>query len=459
MLHIIEDDLALQEAIGMTLEVQGLAHRCWVDAESLLKHLATTHSPGLVVSDYRLPGMNGLSLLEELKQSHPGTAVVIMTAHADAPLAIKALKAGAADFLIKPFLPEQLVAVIQRNLPDLQKRAAIIAEDPATLATLQRCERVARADVTVLLSGESGVGKDVLARHIHQQSHRRQGPFVAVNCAAIPDSLLEATLFGHERGAFTGAQRSQIGKFEQAHGGSLFLDEIGEMPLPLQAKLLRVLQDNVDEPLGSTRTIPCDLRVIAATNQALLQRVQEGLFREDLYYRLAVFPIHVPPLRERPQDILPLALQFIEHHALSCGRLGASLSPQAQQSLLSHSWPGNVRELENTIQRTLLLSDGPLIDAQDIDWHAQPAHPRRSGTTLADASNHTEPPSCPEPPVAQDIESIEKAHILKVMHQVQGNRRQAVAILGLSERALRYKLKSYEAQRRAQSPTQPDEST
>jgi two-component system response regulator FlrC len=323
----------------------------------------------------------------------------------------------------------------------------IIASDPAILAVKNRCERVAGTGATVLLTGESGVGKDVFAKQIHQLSGRNSKPYVAINCAAIPDNLLESTLFGYEKGAFTGATKAQPGKFEQANGGTLFLDEIGEMPLELQAKLLRVLQDQVVERLGSMRSVNCDVRIVAATNQDLQQRVKDGKFREDLYFRLAVFPIRIPPLRERQQDILPLAEHFLARYGRTMGRQGLKLSAQSNQALQSYPWPGNVRELENAMQRALLLSDGDLIEPNDIELHG--SEPSRavsapignltaSGTPLAYSSDTESTTSG-----AQDMDSIEREHILKVLKQVGGNRKEAVNVLGLSERALRYKLKAY----------------
>jgi two-component system response regulator FlrC len=291
------------------------------------------------------------------------------------------------------------------------------------------------------------VGKDVFAKQIHQLSGRNSKPYVAINCAAIPDNLLESTLFGYEKGAFTGATKAQPGKFEQANGGTLFLDEIGEMPLELQAKLLRVLQDQVVERLGSLRSVNCDVRIVAATNQDLQQRVKDGKFREDLYFRLAVFPIRIPPLRERQQDILPLAEHFLARYGRTMGRQGLKLSAQSNQALQSYPWPGNVRELENAMQRALLLSDGDLIEPNDIELHgsepsmassAPMANLSSGGTPLAYSSD-TESTTLG----AQDMDSIEREHILKVLKQVDGNRKEAVNILGLSERALRYKLKAY----------------
>jgi two-component system response regulator FlrC len=442
---LVEDDPELRQAIGVTLKLGGFDFEAFDSAEAVLAALTPGAQP-LLVTDFKLPGMNGLQLMAHVRQQHPQLPVVVMTAFADAELAVQALKGGARDFLIKPFLPQQLIEVIQRHLPspaagDAQS-AAIIATDPATLAALQRCERVANTDATVLLTGESGVGKDVFARRLHTQSARKERPYVAINCAAIPENLLESTLFGYEKGAFTGAVRSQAGKFEQAHGGTLFLDEIGEMPLDLQAKLLRVLQDPMIERLGALRATRCDVRIVAATNQDLQQRVRDGRFRSDLYFRLAVVPIRIPPLRDRSADILPLAQAFLARYSQSMGRDTPSLTPQAQASLQAWHWPGNIRELENAMQRAVLMCDGQTVTPADIELDGQPpsapeANPPGlatmvAGTNIAD-----------EKTVLRDIESVEREHILKVLAQVGGNRKEAVAVLGLSERALRYKLKAY----------------
>ena len=448
---LVEDDTDLREAISVTLRLGGVEHQAFECAEDALPAI-DPEAEQMLVTDFRLPGMNGLQLLAQARERHPQLPVVVMTAYADTQLAVQALKGGARDFLIKPFMPQQLLEVIARHHPSPRpaktgSEAEIIAADPAILAVKNRCERVAGTGATVLLTGESGVGKDVFAKQIHQLSDRRNKPYVAINCAAIPENLLESTLFGYEKGAFTGAAKAQPGKFEQANGGTLFLDEIGEMPLELQAKLLRVLQDQVVERLGSLRSIHCDVRIVAATNQDLQQRVKDSKFREDLYFRLAVFPIRIPPLRERKNDILPLAEHFLVRYGRTMGRQGLKLSPASQNDLANYPWPGNVRELENAIQRALLLSDGEMIEPADIELHgsqvpaqtASPAPPTAlDGTALAYVSDQESTASG-----AQDMDSIERDHILKVLKQVGGNRKEAVNILGLSERALRYKLKAY----------------
>lgn len=446
---LVEDDDDLREAISITLSLKGIDYRIFERAELALTNIHPGYE-GILITDFRLPGMNGIELLKEALKICPDMPVVVMTAYADAKLAVEALKSGARDFLIKPFVPEQLVEVIARYQKQESSggntkssaTAEIIAADPATLAVMARCERVGKTDTTALLTGESGVGKDVFARRIHDLSKRAGKPYIALNCAAIPETLLESTLFGHEKGAFTGATKAQPGKFELADGGTLFLDEIGEMPLELQAKLLRVLQDHVVERLGGRESLSCDVRIIAATNQDLQARVAEGKFREDLYFRLAVFPIRIPSLKERPQDILPLAEAFLRRYGLTMGRTGAVLSPATKQALQIYQWPGNVRELENAIQRALLLSDDDLIEPEHVELDL----PKNlsTGTKVA----YIQQLSPLDAPASQsessgDINSLEREHILKVLAQVGGNRKQAVTILGISERALRYKLKAY----------------
>jgi two-component system response regulator FlrC len=470
---LVEDDEDLREAIAVTLRLNHIDFVTHQRAESVLPLL----QPGLktvLITDYRLPGMNGLDLLKLALKEIPDLPVIVMTAFADAKLAVEALKAGARDFLIKPFVPDQLIEIITRYRPpssaieamvasqkssntptkpvaESNKPApAIIAVDPAMINTLARCERVAKTDTSVLITGGSGVGKEIIAHHIHLTSKRATGPYVALNCAAIPDTLLESILFGHEKGSFTGATKSQSGKFEQADGGTLFLDEIGEMPASLQAKLLRVLQDKMVERLGSAEPIKADVRIIAATNRNLEEQVKVGRFREDLYFRLAVFPIHIPELHKRAGDILPLADFFLKRYRLNIGRDDLIFGQSALDVLPQYNWPGNVRELENIIQRAVLLCDGSEIGAEHLEISAQ-SHPNESvslhtlrenpenGTNIASNSiSHQGQVAS-----ANDMNSVEREHILKVLAQVGGNRSKAVQILGISERALRYKLKSY----------------
>lgn len=461
---LVEDDDDLRLALEAALQraqyrVTGVA-----SAEAALQWLR--HAPvDLVVSDVRLPGMDGMALLQDIAESHAHLPMVLITAHADAMLAIQALKNGARDLLLKPFRVDQLLEVVSHltsSAPSNPPKSGMLACDPLMQAVVSRAERGARANASVLLTGESGTGKEVMARHIHLCSPRAQQAFVALNCAAITETLLESTLFGHEKGAFTGASRQQAGTFERANGGTLFLDEIGEMPVDIQAKLLRVLQERTVERVGGQHSIAVDIRLIAATNRNLIQAVSQGRFREDLYYRLAVFPVELPALSARPGDIVPLANRFVQSYGASFGLPPTHLSSASEAALLKHSWPGNVRELENTIQRALLLVDeGPLEPI-----HLELPLPPQAGLFPADTPDHPKSPSAGAVPMMVESEQptwatlqpsshlprpanvrdVEREHILSVLERVQGNRREAIAILGISERALRYKLKAYRDQ-------------
>ena len=438
---LVEDDANLREALSITLELAKVPHVSVGSAEEAIQRLAGSEF-SMLISDIRLPAADGLTLLVAARERAPGLPVVLMTAYADVALAVRALKEGARDFLTKPFMPDHLVEVVSRHRrKQVQTKLSPtpVAIDPASRAVLARCQRVAKTDATVLLLGESGVGKDVFARHLHDASPRAGKPYIALNCAAIPESLLESTLFGHERGAFTGATKTQAGKFEQADGGTLFLDEIGEMPIETQAKLLRVLQDGIIERLGSSQSIETDVRLVAATNRDLAERVRNGRFREDLFFRLAVFPLRIPSLRERPLDIIPLADEFLTRYGRTMGQPGARLSSDAAAALNRHSWPGNARELENTIQRALLLSDSAEIGAESLELGALQASQQPSTHAPAE---HTPTTSRND----MDVKALERNHILNVLTQVGGSRTKAIEILGISERALRYKIKAYREQ-------------
>jgi two-component system response regulator FlrC len=421
---VVEDDRDLLEAVCATLELAGISAIGAADGSAALDLLASC-DVGLVFSDVGMEPMNGIALLAEIRRRRPDLPVVLMTAYGVVEQAVEAMRTGAADYLTKPVEADALIALAQRLLSTAptEAPAGFVAEDPLTLDLLRLAARVARSSATVLLSGESGSGKEMIARHVHSSSPRACGPFVAINCAAIPENLLEATLFGYERGAYTGAQNSQPGKFEQAEGGTLLLDEISEMPLGLQAKLLRVLQEREVERVGGRKPIALDIRVLATTNRDLEELVSEGRFREDLYYRLNVFPLRVPPLRERSRDIVPLARHCAARNADGrCVRFSA----EAEALLRSHSWPGNVRELENTIQRALILATSECIGAADIVLSA-------ASTRLPGAVDG----------YATDIKTLERDHILTTLKEVGGSRKRAVQRLGISERTLRYKLQQY----------------
>jgi two-component system response regulator FlrC len=357
------------------------------------------------------------------------------------------MRGGACDFMLKPFEPKVLIEQIERYAqpPQFNAEAGLVAADPRTREVLLLAARVAKTDATVLLTGESGTGKEVFARHIHDQSNRVKGAFVAINCAAIPDNLLEATLFGHEKGAFTGAQGAQPGKFEQANGGTLLLDEISEMPLGLQAKLLRVLQEREVERVGGKKPIPLDIRVLATSNRDMAGEVAAGRFREDLFYRLNVFPLEIPSLRERPLDIVPLARHFLRLHGSRLGKM-ATLSPAAAAKIAAHPWPGNVRELENVMQRALILSPGDTVESEHLllvsAQASAPAAPLPEAVAVA-----PEAPAVSANPLSGNVpanmKDLERQHILETLAKVGGSRKKAVEALGISERTLRYKLKQY----------------
>ncbi|QBQ54620.1 sigma-54 interaction domain-containing protein [Nitrosococcus wardiae] len=320
--------------------------------------------------------------------------------------------------------PSVLVVKNEPALRVLEKDESLVAIDPRFRAVVELARRVARSEATVLISGESGTGKEVLAHYIHRHSKCCEGPFVAINCAAIPENMLEATLFGYEKGAFTGAHQTHPGKFEQAQGGTLLLDEISEMDLDLQAKLLRVLQEREVERLGGCKVIPLDVRVLATTNRALREQIASGQFREDLYYRLNVFPLQLPPLRERTKDILPLARQLIASRAAAAGRLPPRLTLAAEAKLLAHPWPGNIRELDNVVQRALILEEGEAISTQALAFETGIEAPLPTGVGE----------------LSKDLKSHEKQLILDTLVRCGGRRKQAAAQLGISERTLRYKL-------------------
>ncbi|KAB2912077.1 MAG: sigma-54-dependent Fis family transcriptional regulator [Dechloromonas sp.] len=437
---VVEDDASLREAIGDTLELAGRPYVAVDGGEAALAVLGE-QAFSIVVSDVRMMPMDGITLLKEIRQRLPHLPVVLMTAYAEVDKAVDAMRSGACDFLLKPFEPSALLAHINKyELPEGGEEGdGVVAIDPASRDLFAIAGRVAQTDATVLLTGESGVGKEVVARYIHRHSGRRQGPFVAINCAAIPDSLLEATLFGYEKGAFTGAQQAQAGKFEQAEGGTLLLDEVTEMPMSLQAKLLRVLQEREVERVGGKKPVALNIRIIATSNRDMAEAVARGVFREDLYYRLNVFPVAIPALRQRREDIVAIARHFVVDHGGRLGRPGVSLSPAAEAALQAHDWPGNVRELENVIQRALILSSGSLIGPEHL--HLQPR--RQSDPAFG---RGTEPVSGTMPEGekrADNMKDLEREHILRTLAEVGGSRKAAIERLGISERTLRYKLQQY----------------
>ena len=446
-LLVVEDDDSLRDALLITLEAAG--HRVTaVDGGPAALVALARETFSMVVSDLRMDPMDGLTLLGEIRSRLPGLPVLLMTAFGDVDKAVAAMRGGACDFMLKPFEPKTLIEQIARYAVPPPPADGVVAADPKTRETLLLAARVARTDATVLLTGESGVGKEVFARYIHDQSARAGGPFVAINCAAIPDNLLEATLFGYEKGAFTGAQTAQAGKFEQANGGTLLLDEISEMPLGLQAKLLRVLQEREVERVGGKKPVALDIRVLATSNRDMGGEVRSGRFREDLFYRLNVFPLEIPALRQRPGDILPLARHCLARQAAAARRT-ARFAAAAEARLAGYSWPGNVRELENVVHRALIMTGGELIEAHSLPLAgavatlAIPAVAVPAGVPFAVPSAPTLAESPANTGGSANMKDLERQHILDTLARVGGSRKRAVAILGISERTLRYKLSQY----------------
>ncbi len=418
---IVEDDDELREALIDTLELDGFSVLGAANANAGLEAIGN-NDIAMVVSDVQMPNMDGVDLLGRIKALYPEMPVVLMTAYGTIQKAVEAMRLGANHYLVKPFAASTLVETVKRFLPADLPTDGLIAHDDSTVKILELARRVAGSEATVMLSGESGTGKEVFARFIHGQSSRAEGPFVAINCAAIPENMLEAVLFGHEKGAFTGALTARAGKFEQAQGGTLLLDEISEMDLSLQAKLLRVLQERELERLGGQLTIALDVRVLATTNRDLKEHVANGEFREDLYYRLNVFPLQLPPLRERRGDIVPLFEHLLARQPVNGESV--TLTDAARRQLMAHSWPGNVRELDNLVQRTLILLGGDTVDAEDLCFEpgSAPVNVEETGELKV------------------DLKSKEEKLIIDALNAGSGNRKFAAERLGISPRTLRYKI-------------------
>jgi len=427
---LVEDDLSLREALAETLRLADHEVLMAEDGTAALKILES--SPvSAVVTDYQMKPMDGYELLRRVREHHPQLPVLLMTAHGTIHHAVQSMVEGATDYLVKPFSAQLLIEKLHKIIPNKPPSSDLIAEDPVSLSVLDLAQKVAQSETTVLLTGASGTGKEVFARFIHQQSTRADGPFVAINCAAIPESMLEAVLFGHEKGAFTGAHQLRAGKFEQAQGGTLLLDEISEMDIGLQAKLLRVLQEKEVERIGGKAPIALNVRVIATTNRNLRKQIDTGKFREDLYYRLSVFPIDLPLLRQRPRDIEPLAQNFIAE-LCSDDKPPIQFSEEAIKQLLAHDWPGNVRELHNTLQRAMILSTGGIIKARDLKFEhmGKSEHATQTVSVV---------------PVIQrrlhdNLQVVEHQLVVDAITAGHGSRKIAAEILGVSPRTLRYKI-------------------
>jgi len=440
---VVDDDALSRDFLFEAVSSLGYTPLAAASGEEALLILASAQ-PDLVLTDLRMPGMDGVELVRRMKSAAPAVPSLLITAHGTIEMAVQAMKEGVSDVLLKPCSKQTLRLAIERlerasETPPAELAAdasRIVAASPAMAATLQAVARIAQSKGTVLITGESGTGKERIAELVHRSSPRAGRPFVAVNCAALPESLLESEWFGHERGAFTGAHRSKEGRFELASGGTLLLDEIGEIPLPLQAKLLRVLEEEEFERVGGTRTIQVDVRVIATTNRDLVAETRAGRFREDLFYRLHVLPVQISPLRERVEDIAPLARHFAEHFAAEQGLPTPEFSAEAMQRLLSWRWPGNVRELENVVRRTIVLLSGDTIEAQDIVFsgvHSPACAPAAAGGVA---------PSIVAPELAnRKLEEIERASILATLEAARGNKAEAARRLGVTPRTLSNKMK------------------
>ncbi len=435
---VVEDDLSLCEALCDTLEISGYRVVSARNGTEALVKLEQSQFK-LVVSDVQMPVMDGFQLLKNIQHKYAATPVLLMTAFGTIPKAVEAMQAGAADYLIKPFDAEALVNKVAdyvvanpvaANTADNQR----VVQDESMKKLYALTAKVAKTEVTVLLQGESGTGKEVIAQYIHQNSTHYQGPFIAVNCAAIPENMLEAMLFGYEKGAYTGAVQSMPGKFEQAQGGTLLLDEIGEMDLGLQAKILRVLQEKEVERLGSHKKIKLDVRILAATNQRLKEQMEQGRFREDLYYRLSVFPLNIPPLRKRPGDILPLAQELMQRHGTD-GKKLPEFDAQAEAKMLAYNWPGNVRELDNVVQRALILRSGNTITVDDLVFEDMAETPQ---VGLSVPQNIESLQSVGG--LGDGVRSAEESIILQTLQMEKGSRKITAEKLGISPRTLRYKM-------------------
>ena len=441
---VVEDDAAMAQLLDEGLTRRGFTVTAVHTGDAALLAFQSTDFDA-VVTDLHMKGLNGLALCERIVAGHPGTPVIVVTAFGSLETAIKAIRAGAYDFITKPFELEALAlalvrAVQHRQLRDEVRRlrdevgqskgfSGIVGESQPMKEVRQLLTRISDTDTSVLISGESGTGKEVVARAIHEQSRRRAGPFVAINCAAMPEALLESELFGHSKGAFTDARQARAGLFTRAQGGTLFLDEIGEMPLGLQPKLLRALQERKIRPVGSDEEMPFDARIISASNRDLETAIEEKRFREDLFFRINVINVHLPPLRVRSNDVLLLAQHFVRIFAEKGRKSVLGLSPQAADKLIAYAWPGNVRELQNVIERAVALTTYEQLTAQDLPEKIQKPRPQDTNSNAED--------------VLISMEEVERRHILRVLQAVNGHRTQASKILGLDRKTLYRKLERY----------------
>jgi two-component system response regulator AtoC len=439
LILLVDDDAAITTVLGSLLKQEGLAVLSAASGAEALA-LLEKHPVDVMVTDLRMPGLDGMTLLRRATHASPDVPVIVLSAHGTVALAVDAMKAGAADFLTKPFDREEVLFVVKKALAAAEQSETATATpfsplgcSPAMDEVRDTIRRSAASSATVLILGESGAGKEVVARAIHEASPRKDKPFIKINCAAFPDTLLESELFGYEKGAFTGANQRKPGRIELAHGGTLLLDEIGDVPLMTQVKLLRVIQAKELERLGGTQTVKVDVRFLAATHQDLPRMVESGEFRQDLYYRLDVIQLVVPPLRERPEDVELLAGHFARQAADNNGRRGIELCDDARALLVGQAWPGNVRQLENFMERLVVLSDGPKLTQKDVERELA-----RDAARLRSSRGSVPPAS--EPRLEDQRRDAERKAIVEALQRASGNRSLAARLLGISRRTLYTKL-------------------
>ena len=434
---VVDDELAMRESIAAWLR-QDNYQVAVADSGAAALEIMEAREFDLALVDIKMPGMDGITLLERIKEQHPETLVIIITAYGSIESSVGAMKAGASDYLLKPFDPEQLMlllekmgrqrAMLKENM-ELRRRLAsgegggfedLVGSSPAMLRVFEQIEEVAGTEAPVLISGETGTGKELVARAIHNRSGRAFGPFVTINCGALSESLLESELFGHERGAFTGAVKARRGRLEMADGGTLFLDEVGEISQKMQVSLLRVLEEKSFSRVGGNQTLTSDFRLISATHRDLEKRISQGKFRQDFFYRINVIYISIPPLRERVEDILPLSEHFLRRFAAEAGKPAPELEPRARRALASYAWPGNVRELKNVIERAVIVSSGPTLGLDKLTFLSAPGDKPAAVNTLAE---------------------VETNHIRRTLEAHGWNITQAAAVLGIDRSTLSRKMK------------------